>query len=179
MSLAFVRGIHRWPVNSPHKWSVTRKMFPFDPVIMNYSTQKTAIWNGLSWIIFTSPRFPLSVRDILAGRYLTIVRTDAEEVFYFGFHNNQAHRNATQLVDGLYPRDLLAEIKTSRGAVSLGCQWKYPEIAEKARWDTVEMSYKCTEMYLSNVILALLCCNSRIDIVTPGYIIYHFCNVVI
>ena len=23
-SLAFVRGIHRWPVNSPHKWSVTR-----------------------------------------------------------------------------------------------------------------------------------------------------------
>ena len=26
-SLAFVRGIHRGPVNSPHKWSVTRKMF--------------------------------------------------------------------------------------------------------------------------------------------------------
>ena len=33
-SLAFVRGIHRWPVNSPHKWPVTRKMFPFDDVIM-------------------------------------------------------------------------------------------------------------------------------------------------
>ena len=33
-SLAFVRGIHRWPVNSPHKWQVTRKMFPFDDVIM-------------------------------------------------------------------------------------------------------------------------------------------------
>ena len=28
-SLAFVRGIHRWPVNFSHKWSVTRKMFPF------------------------------------------------------------------------------------------------------------------------------------------------------
>ena len=28
-SLAFVRGIHRGPVNSPHKWPVTRKMFPF------------------------------------------------------------------------------------------------------------------------------------------------------
>ena len=36
-SLAFVRGIHRWPVNSPHKWPVTRKMFPFGDVIM---------WNG-------------------------------------------------------------------------------------------------------------------------------------
>ena len=33
-SLAFARGIHRWPVNSPHKWSVTRKMFSFDGVIM-------------------------------------------------------------------------------------------------------------------------------------------------
>ena len=33
-SVAFVRGIHQWPVNSPHKWPVTRKMFPFDDVIM-------------------------------------------------------------------------------------------------------------------------------------------------
>ena len=33
-SLAFVRGIHRWPLNSPHTWPVTWKMFPFDDVIM-------------------------------------------------------------------------------------------------------------------------------------------------
>ena len=33
-SLSFVRGIHRGPVNSPHKWPVTRKMLPFDDVIM-------------------------------------------------------------------------------------------------------------------------------------------------
>ena len=33
-SLAFVRAIHRSPVNSPHKWPVTRKMFPCDDVIM-------------------------------------------------------------------------------------------------------------------------------------------------
>ena len=33
-SLAFVRGIHRSPVNSPNKWPVTRKMFPFHDVIM-------------------------------------------------------------------------------------------------------------------------------------------------
>ena len=30
VSLAFVRGIHRWPVNSPHKGPVTRKMFHGD-----------------------------------------------------------------------------------------------------------------------------------------------------
>ena len=34
VSLAFVRGIHRGPVNSPHKLPVMRKMFPFDDVIM-------------------------------------------------------------------------------------------------------------------------------------------------
>ena len=33
-SLAFVWRIHRWPMNSPHKWPVTRKMFPFDDVIL-------------------------------------------------------------------------------------------------------------------------------------------------
>ena len=33
-SLAFVREIHRWPVNSPHKEPVAEKMLPFDDVIM-------------------------------------------------------------------------------------------------------------------------------------------------
>ena len=33
-SLAFMRGIHRWPVDSPHKGPVTRKMLPFEDVIM-------------------------------------------------------------------------------------------------------------------------------------------------
>ena len=38
MSLAFVRGIHQGPVNSPHKWPVTWKMFPFDDVIMVFES---------------------------------------------------------------------------------------------------------------------------------------------
>ena len=33
-SLTFMRGIHRWPVISPQKGPVTRKMFPFDDVII-------------------------------------------------------------------------------------------------------------------------------------------------
>ena len=37
-SLAFVRAIHRWPVNSQHKWPVTRKMFPYDDVVIWCST---------------------------------------------------------------------------------------------------------------------------------------------
>ena len=35
-SLAFVRGIHRWLVNSPHKGPVKREMFPFDDAIMDH-----------------------------------------------------------------------------------------------------------------------------------------------
>ena len=33
-SLAFVRGIYRWPVNSPHKGPVTRETFLFHVVII-------------------------------------------------------------------------------------------------------------------------------------------------
>ena len=40
-SQAFVLGIHRGPVNSPHKRPVTRKMSQFDDVIMNLSN---TIW---------------------------------------------------------------------------------------------------------------------------------------
>ena len=43
-SLAFVRGIHRRPVNSPYKGSVTRKMCPFDDVIMLFSVVAMNTW---------------------------------------------------------------------------------------------------------------------------------------
>ena len=42
-SLAFVRRIHRWPANSPHKGPVTWKMFQFDDVIMNILSQRPSI----------------------------------------------------------------------------------------------------------------------------------------
>ena len=59
-SLAFVWEIHRGPVNFPHKGPVTRKMFPFDDVIMKLlsylngllrwgqrSYQNTFLWQWL------------------------------------------------------------------------------------------------------------------------------------
>ena len=44
-STAFVRGIHWWPMNSlhTHKGPVTRKMFPFDDVII-YDICHLTIW---------------------------------------------------------------------------------------------------------------------------------------
>ena len=51
-SLAFTWGIHRWPVNSPHKWPVTRKMFPFDDDIMqSFDSHQVNWWRLISSII--------------------------------------------------------------------------------------------------------------------------------
>ena len=61
VSLTFVRGIHRWRVDSPHKRPVTRKMFLFDDVKMDRGYQYQSVirsgitayhlekndWNGL------------------------------------------------------------------------------------------------------------------------------------
>ena len=57
-SRAFARGIHWGPANSPHKWPVTRKMFPFDDVIkcklLNFSAYHfaSAITQGWSNVHF-------------------------------------------------------------------------------------------------------------------------------
>ena len=48
-SLAFVRGNYRWPVNSPHKRPVTRKMFSFDDVIMFFALFTLRWHRVLSW----------------------------------------------------------------------------------------------------------------------------------
>ena len=50
-SLAFVRGIHRGPVNSPHKWPVTRKMFPFDDVIMYWIDVCNISWWSSEYVM--------------------------------------------------------------------------------------------------------------------------------
>ena len=50
-SLAFVREIHRGPVNFPHKRPVTRKMFPFDDVIMIYRVNRVNYF----WHLYRNP----------------------------------------------------------------------------------------------------------------------------
>ena len=66
-SLAFVRGIQRWPVNSPHKGPVTRKMLPFDDVIMGQ-------------------RFPReTLRDWSKMKYIHVAIITISPVFFFVF----------------------------------------------------------------------------------------------
>ena len=68
-SLVFVGGIHRWPVNSLHKGPVTRKMFPYDDVIMRTDKTVRTAWftdtheNMMTWIHF--PHYWSIVKDNL------------------------------------------------------------------------------------------------------------------
>ena len=67
-SLAFVRGIHRWPVDSMHKGLVMRKMFPFDDVII--------VWRHMaSWIVGIIDLG--NVYSLLPIRHQAISRTNA------------------------------------------------------------------------------------------------------
>ena len=60
-SLAFVRGIHWWPVNSPHKGPVTRNMSPFDDVIIFYGSPSggllTSLYIGINTIVIQVYQF--------------------------------------------------------------------------------------------------------------------------
>ena len=79
VSLAFVRGIHRWPVIYPHKGPVTRKMYPFDDVIMrNYW-----LHNRIYWCTVVSSQ---NMREKLSNKaYVTfksfIIRFDFMDLF--------------------------------------------------------------------------------------------------
>ena len=67
-SLAYVRGIHR----CPHKWPVTREMFPFDDVIMCGRASS-------SWLHDTDVTRKTS-RDIKLVEYKTFISEDGMEI---------------------------------------------------------------------------------------------------
>ena len=64
-SLVFVRGIHRGPVNSRHKWPVARKMFPFADVIMVVLASISQIW-AHNWNL---------VKSQFVFKYTTMIRS--------------------------------------------------------------------------------------------------------
>ena len=89
-SLAFVRVIHRWPVNSTHKLPVTRKMFPFDDVIMSWSRDIEGIamrdrnklgrsWGCLYSVLKTTPVNMTYIRFLSAYCYGNGFHFDGDE----------------------------------------------------------------------------------------------------
>ena len=85
-SLAFLRGIHRWPVNFPHKGPVTREMFPFNDVIMSIRSMfcELSLWLRHGWnhtpqntwfvIIFPHPNLMLFIGEkIISGKVISYI----------------------------------------------------------------------------------------------------------
>ena len=67
--LAFVRGINRCPVNSSHKWPVTRKIFPFDDITMielQHTTAKQLVHSHYSDVKWVSKH----LNPLASGRFV-------------------------------------------------------------------------------------------------------------
>ena len=71
-SLAFVWGIHRGPVNSPHKWPVTRKMFPFDDVIMSIF-EADIDSEKLRWMLSPTQRNIYSIKNLTVKIFIIAI----------------------------------------------------------------------------------------------------------
>ena len=64
-SLAFVRGIHRWLVNFPHKWPVKRKLFPLDDVIMKSTRDVAPLRTRWINVLYANKRYNGTCRERL------------------------------------------------------------------------------------------------------------------
>ena len=97
-SLAFVWEIHRGPVNFPHKWPVTRKMFPFDDVIMLFGEDELRSVSGgrltLQWPHHVCSSIKVTCRE---SKF-------TPRVFLWGIDNKQRIANCNVLcVHSVWP----------------------------------------------------------------------------
>ena len=75
-----MQGIHRGPVNSPHKWPVTRKMFPFNDVIMR---QRVSAFNPEAVTnIITPPVYKWNLAKSLCLQQ-PLKSTNAQEISHY------------------------------------------------------------------------------------------------
>ena len=100
-SLAFVRGIHRGPVNFPHKWPVTRKMFPLDDVIMQ---QNVTMFQSYAHSLCLQSVFPVPVSLMRTWTWACIVSSNLIKFKSTVWYNEimgvpQLHFHHIQLLD--------------------------------------------------------------------------------
>ena len=95
-SLAFVWGIHRGPVNSPHKWPVTRKMFPFDDVIMIY------VLPGYKWLNRWGKLLPKAYLIYLVSQHRSRTFHTLSVHVYTVFHSINRHNQRHAVLPGRF-----------------------------------------------------------------------------
>ena len=138
-SLAFVRGIHPGPMNSPHKRPVTRKMFPFDDVIMTLY-----IWTSMGGAQYT-PRIISTVCVFVCLANFCISRFTLQQIpfsssshkFIGSLFTLRWRHNGRDVVSNHQPRDCLLNRlfrrrskKTSKHPVTGFCMGNSPVTSE-------------------------------------------------
>ena len=93
-SLAFVREIHRRPVNSLHKRPVTQKMFSFDDVIMDLFYRYCVCRNRKRW--------ESSGGIGVAPRYHRPTEVERRRRKYFGNRSRETHWKLCSCHDQLF-----------------------------------------------------------------------------
>ena len=95
--MAFMWGIHRWPVNSSHKSPETRKMFPSDDVIMTLQNPTIAPmpltltwWYQVKWS-HNKPTLPnyAKPRDIFRGFNIHALKLSTTPGFFHELVNKK------------------------------------------------------------------------------------------
>ena len=133
--LAFVWGIHRRPVNSPYKWPVTRKMFPFDDVIIFIVLVTLIIAISLCAYIYQFNHSTNStIVSIIAFLLLTFFVGMPK---YSGRDSNSRLWNTTGTVGSVVQyQPLYSKVGQFGQVYELNWQWGLNEMA-----DTLQMTY--------------------------------------
>ena len=129
-SLAFVRGIHRWPVSSPHKWPVTRKMFPFDDDIMTY-LQYVQMWRwqrNRMWLFLIA--ITLSDQNCMSIRFWNVQSQSAtgntfwrKHIFYELDREKQSSNILCQVINYGFVLKIHRSIVSDLGSKQC-CDWE-------------------------------------------------------
>ena len=148
-SLAFVRGIHRRPMNSPHKGPVTRKMFhrPFHCLFnrLFWLTSNKALiscFSGpLSWWIHQMETFT-ALLAFCAGNS-PVTRTEASDAELWCFLWSEPGRTTEQTMETQVIWDAIALIMTSLLCEGMIVQApvKQPRLKNGGRYNTQIHNY--------------------------------------
>ena len=86
VSLAFVRGIHRWPVDSPNKGPVTRKMLPYYDIMLCHKWRRRGHHHARWLLVFNAMNMNINIYSIEAIESRTMQRLCNMEVFLMEIH---------------------------------------------------------------------------------------------
>ena len=119
-----MRGIHRWPVKSPYKGPVTRKIFPFDDVIIWCRTCP----GPLRWVYRDLGFVTCLQRKLLMGNNLHFLSKTHHKKYTYGFDCISAPGQISEILlttfcNAIFDRALVHFDLNCTEVSSIGSDW--------------------------------------------------------